>query len=608
MWAARHSWHPVTYAVAVVAAVGVGAVLGPNTPGPVLGAGWRLAVAVALGMLALSVVHTMLRRPRRESADDLAYVLRIGVAVLAAVVVTTAMLSYLLAAVTPGPVEVARPALEAGLPIDPGLLVVAVVLGVSVLATALADRVAVPGALLFLTIGMVVGDGGLGWLNVTDPQTVQSLGVVALTVVLFNGGLGTTGRQLRAGLGPGLVLATVGVAITAGVTALGAMWLLDVPARPAWLLGAIVASTDATAVFAMVRRAPLPPRLASIIQLESATNDPVAILLTVGLLAGWSAPPDAGSWLAFGAMQLIGGVAVGVAGGWAGARVIGRVRLATAGLYPILALAVGWLTYGVAATIGASGFLAIYVAGVVLGADQPRRRATVQSFTDALASGAEVGLFLLLGLLVVPSQLPGVTGVALGVTALLVLVARPLAVLVGLAPFALPVRELAATAWLGLRGAVPIVLATLTFSAGLDDAQLIFDVVFFVVLASTLLQGPTAGRLVRWLGLETVASVTDQVVETTPLDDVGIDMVELTVGPDSPLVERRLAEVAPPPHALVVALVRDGQVHLPRGTTRLRAGDRLVLATDDQDTGWEDLRRWSAGSAVDEPADRPDGR
>ncbi len=594
-WAIRDAWHPAKFLTAAVVAVGAGAVLGPNTPGPVLGAGWRLAVAVVLGFLALAVAHAMLRRPREDSADDFVYVLRISLAMTSTILVTTVIVAYLLAAVTGAEPGAGAPALDAGLDVDPLVLGIAAMLGLGVLSTALVERVAVPGALVFLGLGMVIGDDGLGLVQLDDPRLVQSIAVVGLVVVLFNGGLGTTVKQLKLGLGPGMVLSTVGVALTAGTTALGAIALLDVEPRLAWLLGAIVASTDATAVFALVRRAPLPKRLAAIIQIESGANDPVAILLTVGLIASWTTPPDAGAWLAFGAIQLIGGLVVGVGGGWLGARLMQRVPLASSGLLPILALSAAGVTYGVGVRIGASGFLATYVAGVVLSAELPRRRWVVRSFTGALASGIEVGLFLLLGLLVFPSRLPEVAAVSLGLVGLLLFVARPLAVVVSLLPFSIPPREMTAISWLGLRGAVPIVLATIAFSAGIDEASLIFDVVFFVVLASTVVQWLTAGPVVRALGLETPADPSDGIVHATPLDDVALDIVEVDLEPSSPLVGRRLAEVSPPDHALVIALVRDGVVTLPRGGTVLEAGDRLVLATSDANAGLDDVSAWALG-------------
>lgn len=593
-WAVGQVLRPTQLGVAGVVALVVGVALGPRTPGPVLSDGPRIGLAVLLGIVALQVAHALLTRRRDASADDLLYVLRLAVGVVLALTVVALVTGRFLAAVTSQVAEPSlfEPTLDAGLAIDGAVLLGAVVLLLAVLTTSISTRFAVPGSLLFLGVGMLVGSDGLGLVALDDPQLVQSIGVAALVVILFDGGLGTRGHQLRAGAGPGLALATVGVLVTVGVTALGAMALLDVPRREAWLLGAIIGSTDASAVFALLRQTPLRTRPAAVLQLESGVNDPIAVLLTVGLLAAWEVPPDAGAWLVFGVVQLVGGVVVGVAAGWFGAGLLRRVPLPTAGLHPILALAVAGTAYGTAALLGASGLLAVYLSGVVLGAEAPRRRAALRAFSDALAIGAEIGLFLLLGLLVFPSQLPAVTAVSLGVVALLLFVARPVAVLTSLAPFRLPLRELAAISWLGVRGGVPIVLATLAFSAGVDAAQTIFNVVFFVVLTSSLLQGATASRLVRALGLEAVPGADDVVTAVTPLDDVAIDVLEVDVPAGSPLVDRLLAEVPPPDDLLLVGLIRDGDVVVPRGPTRLRAGDRVIATTRDQRHGRTRFEAW----------------
>jgi cell volume regulation protein A len=328
----------------------------------------------------------------------------------------------------------ASEALHVGLAVDEPLLIGAALLTGSVLASALGARLSVPGALLFLGLGMIIGEDGLGWISLTDTGSVQSLAVCALLIILFEGGLTTDMEQVRRGAAPGLILATLGVAITAGVTALGATWLLDAPSNIAWLVGATVASTDAAAVFALLRRVRLPERLASVLKVESGTNDPVGVLLTVGLLASWGAPASATAWLMFGAMQLIGGAAIGVAFGWLGARLMRRIQLGGGGMYPVLALALAGVTYGVAVAVGASGFLAVYVAGIVLAAEVPRRRRALRNFHEALANGAEVGLFLILGQLVSPSQLIAVAPVALAVVAVMTLIGRPVACAVGLAP------------------------------------------------------------------------------------------------------------------------------------------------------------------------------
>ncbi|MBW3603644.1 MAG: potassium/proton antiporter [Actinobacteria bacterium] len=502
------------------------------------------------------------------------------------------MVAYLLAAVAGSTDPPAADALDAGLAVDRPLLVGAWLLIVGSLTAVLAARLRLPAALSFLAVGMVVGDDGLDWISLSDPVLVQSLGVGALVIILFEGGLTTDVRHLRRGAAPGVVLATVGVLITAGITALGAMWLLDVPSRAAWLVGAIVASTDAAAVFDLLRRAPLPERLSAVLKIESGANDPVAVLLTVGLLSAWITPPSAAAWVVFGAAQLIGGVAVGVAAGWSGGRLFHHIRDAARGWYPIVGLAIAGATYGVAATLGASGFLATYIAGIVLAIETPRHRASLRSFHTALANGAEVGLFLLLGLLVFPSQLPGIALTALGLVALLVLVGRPLACAVTLAPMGFSARGIAAVSWLGLRGAVPIVLATFAHSAGIPGATTIFHAVFFVVLVSALVQGTTAVPVITALGLATRPSTTDVIADALPISDTGLDVIEVELPDDSRLVGQLLREAMPPPDVLVAAVVRNDRVLLPRGDTRLCPGDLLIVTSADRDHGIAGIEAW----------------
>ncbi len=598
-WALRQVLHPVKLGVALVVTAVLVAALGPLTPGLVLTQGWRLTVAVLLGLTSATLAHALLGRGagRADPPDERRLAVRRVLGAVALLLAGTVVLAYLLASVTGSTDPAAREALDAGLSIDGPLLVGAGLLTAGVLAAALGARLRVPGALLFLALGMLIGDEGLDWVSLSEPVLVQSLGVLALVVILFEGGLTTDLRQLRRGAAPGLALATVGVAVTAGITALGAVWLLGLPSRVGWLVGAIVASTDAAAVFELLRRAPLPERLSAVLKVESGANDPVAVLLTVGLLSAWGPPASTTAWLAFGALQLIGGAALGWAGGWLAAVTLRRVELGAAGLYPVLALAAAGVTYGLAVAVGASGFLAVYVAGIILAAEVPRRRSALRTFHMALANGAEVGLFLLLGLLVFPSQLPAVALTALGVTALLILVARPLACAVTLAPMGFSARGIAVMSWLGMRGAVPIVLATFAASAGIAEAAAIFHVVFFVVLTSALVQGLSAVPVIRALGVATERSPTDVIADALPLEGTGLDVVEVLVPDGSPLDGRLLREVPAPRGALVAAVLRGGEVVVPRGATRLRAGDLLIVTTVDRAQGIDDVERWAQADA-----------
>lgn len=602
-WALRQVAHPLKLGSAVVVVIGIVVAFGPLTPGLVLSGGWRLAVAVLLGMTAAATAHALLqRREHQDHDDDRRAALRVVLAAIALLLTGTVMVAYLLAAVTGSTDPQATDALDAGLAVDRPLLVGAGLLIVGSLTSVLAARLHLPAALLFLAVGMVVGDDGLDWISLSDPVLVQSLAVGALVIILFEGGLTTDVGQLRRGAAPGIVLATVGVMVTAGVTALGAVWLLDVPSRVAWLVGAIVASTDAAAMFDLLRRAPLPERLSSVLKIESGANDPVAVLLTVGLLAAWNTPPSATAWIAFGVAQLIGGVMIGIAAGWMGSRLFRHIQHAARGWYPIVGLAVAGTTYGIAVMLGASGFLATYVAGIVLAIETPRHRASLRSFHTALANGAEVGLFLLLGLLVFPSQLPGDALTALGLVALLVLVGRPLACAVTLAPMGFSARGIAAVSWLGLRGAVPIVLATFAHSADIPGATTIFHAVFFVVLVSALVQGTTAVPVITALGLSARPSTTDVIADALPISDSGLDIIEVDVPDESPLVGQLLRDAMPPSDVLVIAVVRSEQVLLPRGNTCLCPGDLLIMTSTDRDHGIARIEMWVRAKPVTAPA------
>jgi cell volume regulation protein A len=467
--------------------------------------------------------------------------------------------------------------LTVNLPSDAVLLAGAALLVAGVLCAGFADRLRAPGLLLFLGLGMALGSDGLGLIDFSDAGQAQSIGVAALVVILYEGGLSTSPRELRRVAGPGLALATLGVFVTAVVVALGALVVLDVPVTTALLLGAVVSSTDAAAVFSVLRQAPLPSRLKVLLEAESGGNDPMAVLLTVGFIQVAAGDVTAGDWLVFGVRQLAGGLLVGAAVGWIGSTALARLRFSSPALYPVLGLGVAGLAYGCAALLGTSGFLAAYVAGVVVGARAPRRRRAVRTFHEGLASTSQIALFLLLGLLVFPSRLPGVALPALAVAATLVFVARPLAVAVSLPWFGFSRRELGFASWAGLRGAVPIVLATFPLTAGHPDGQVIFDVTFFVVLVSAAVQGLTVAPLARRLGLESTTSGWAGLAEVVPLDAVGIDVVEIDVPTGSRVVGQPLREVPLPLDARVAAIVRRGEVVVPNGDSHLEEGDLLVV-------------------------------
>lgn len=485
--------------------------------------------------------------------------------------------------------------MTADLPADTTVLLAAALLAAGVLGAGFADRLRVPGLLLFLGLGMLIGDDGLGLVSFDDPEFAQAVGTVALLIILYEGGLTTKPRDVRQAALPGLLLATVGVAVTAVVVA-GVAWLvLDVSMVTAFLVGAVVSSTDAAAVFTVLRRTPLPRSMRSLLEVESGANDPMAIMLTVGGLEAWQAAPVASEWLWFGVVQLGGGIIVGAALGGLGALVLDRADLGAAGMYPVLALAVAGLSYGAAAAVGASGFLAVYVTGLVVGARVPRHRRNIRTFHDGLGNTAEVGLFLMLGLLVFPSQLPAVALPGLAVAAALTLIARPLAVVVCLGWLRYSVRELGFVSWAGLRGAVPIVLATFPFVAGHPQGNSLFNMVFFVVLVSATIQGISVGYVAQWLGLRETGQVWSAVAEAVPLDDAYTELIEIDLTEDLPVVGNRLADAPLPNGARLTMIVRGPRTVIPQAHTVLQTGDRLLVATErDRDAPLQ-LTAWARG-------------
>lgn len=494
--------------------------------------------------------------------------------------------------------------MSSSLPVDGLVLLAAGLLLAAVLASALAQRlgsaVRIPAALLFLGVGMLAGNDGLDLVDLSDAGFVRDLGVLALLLILFEGGLTTKPTDVRLAAVPGGLLATLGVVLTAAVTGLGVWLLTDLDLLTSALLGAIVGSTDAAAVFSTMRTTPLPRRLSAVLRFESGANDPVAVLLTVGLLAvietGGTRPLD---WVVFLTLQLGLGALAGAAVGLGGAWLLRRVELGLEGLYPVVAAALAGLAYGLAAAAGGSGFLAVYLAGLAVGGLVPRHRRSIRGFHEAMANAAEIGLFLLLGLLVSPSALPGIALPALAVTAVLVLIARPIAVLACTTGSGLGWRGQLIVVVAGLKGAVPIVLATFPATAGTADGRRLFDLVFFVVLVSVLVQGTALLPLVRRLGLEDDRPAWAPVAEALPLDGIEVDLVELHISADLAIAGRRLRDLPELGEARVAVVIRDGRVVIPHGSTRLRAGDVALLTAPTDGRLLDRLTAWARGEVSD---------
>ncbi|PZR53569.1 potassium/proton antiporter [Xylanimonas oleitrophica] len=479
------------------------------------------------------------------------------------------------------------------LPADPWVLASGLLLISAVLAAAFAGKVRVPGLLLFLLLGMLIADDGLGLVSLADPEVAQVAGTIGLILVLFEGGLTTKPGDVRRAAAPGALLATVGVLVTAAVVAGGTYLLLDVEPLTAVLIGAVISSTDAAAVFAMLRRAPLPRRLASLLEVESGANDPIAVMLTIGLVATWQGSPTPADWVVFGVVQLVGGAVVGVAVGLGGSWLLSRSALGPAGVYPVVALGVAGVSYGAATVVGGSGFLAVYVTGLVVGARVTLHRPGIQAFHAGLSNTAEVGLFLMLGMLVFPSELPPVVGPAVAVTLVLVLVARPVAVVSCLVWFGYSWRELVFISWVGLRGAVPIVLATFPAVAGYPAGSLIFNVVFFVVLVSAAVQGVSISTAARILGVGQGEQI-GPVATGLSLGDSRTELFEVRAVPGLHLVGKRLGELEPAP-GLVSTVVRGETSIVPDDDTVVEEGDLVLVVMPRRPDSTRVVTAWAKG-------------
>jgi cell volume regulation protein A len=460
------------------------------------------------------------------------------------------------------------------------LAVGALVVLVAAVALRLADRLGLPSLLLYLALGVGLGESGLG-VQFEDVELTQTLGVAALVVILAEGGLTTRWADVRRAIGPGIALSTVGVVVSVAVTAAIAVVLLGLDWRFALLLGAVVSSTDAAAVFATLRRLPLPRRMAASLEVESGLNDAPVILLVSVLAESLTGGETALWWVTLAEVvaELLGGSFIGLALGFGGAWLLRRSALPLAGFYPLATLALCVLAFASADLAHASGFVAVYLCGLVLGnAPLPHRSASV-GFAEGMASLAQIGLFVLLGLLASPARLLEALGPALLIGGVLLLVARPLSVVVSLAPFRMPWPQMAFVSWAGLRGAVPIVLATFPIAAGVPDATQVFDTVFVLVVVFTLVQGRSLPWVARRLGIATPVAPREVQVESAPLEELDAELMQMTVPPGSRLHGVYLPELRLPDDAAVVLIVREGRSFVPDASTRLMRGDQALLVS-----------------------------
>lgn len=465
--------------------------------------------------------------------------------------------------------------------VDSLIAIAGILLLLGIASSKFSARLGVPVLVLFLVVGMLAGSDGIGGIRFEDYRLAHGIGTLALAIILFDGGLSTPLSGVRIAWKPALSLATVGVLLTASITGWAAAWILKVPLLEGLLLGAIVGSTDAAAVFSVLRygRVSLPKRLASTLELESGANDPTAIFLTIGLIEVIVGKIPLGpGLLGMFATQMAGGAAVGLAIGYGTVWLINRINLDAAGLYPVLVSACGLLTYGVAASLGGSGFLAIYLAGIVIGNSRIVFPRGIFLFHDAAAWLSQIVMFVMLGLLSFPSRLADVAGQGLLITVVLIVIARPVAVVVSLLPFRFNPREIAFLSWVGLKGAVPITLATFPFLFNVPRASLLFDVVFFVVLVSALIQGWSLPTVARWLGVEVPSEPHPPVsLELSSLRQVDGDIVDYTVSNDSQVAGRLVKDLALPEGVVIAIIARGDQIIPPQGSTQILAGDHVIL-------------------------------
>ncbi|MAS53764.1 MAG: potassium/proton antiporter [Pimelobacter sp.] len=463
--------------------------------------------------------------------------------------------------------------------LDKFVLIGAAVTMLAILAVRLSSRAGLPSLLIYLLMGVALGESGVG-IGFEDSQLAHSLGFAALLLILAEGGLTTNWREARPSMRLGFSLATIGVATSVTIMAVGGHYLLGLPWELAVLLGAVCSPTDAAAVFSVLRVVPLPQRLVGSLEAESGLNDAPTVVLVTLISTGAVADYGVLGTVGVIAFELVAGVAAGLAIGFGGAWLMRRVALPSSGLYPLAVLTLTLLAYGSATALHASGFAAVYVAALVLGNSELPHRAATKSFAEGVAWLAQIGLFVMLGLLLSPGRLSlSTVGTAIVAGLILTLVARPISVAVSSVVQPMPWRELSFVSWAGLRGAVPIVLTTIPLSEGVDGAERLFDIVFVIVVVYTLLTGPTLPVVARVLRVARRSEPRDLDLEAAPLERVAADLLQITISPVSKLHGVEVGELRLPQGASVSLVIRDGQTLVPEARTVLRHGDDLLVVT-----------------------------
>ena len=479
------------------------------------------------------------------------------------------------------------------------ILAAGALLAAGLVASFLAVRLRVPSLVLFIGVGMLVGSDVLGWITYSDYGLERTIGVIALALILFEGGLTSGLLHLRPVLGAAISLATVGTVITAVLVGLSAAALFGFSTKEGLLLGAILSSTDGAAIFALLRGSTLSRKLAQTLEGESGLNDPVAVVLVLAVIDLLTQPGYGASDIVLLFVRELGiGLLVGVVTGSVAVYALRRVQLATAGLYPVASLTAAALAYGAADTLHGSGFLSVYLAGLIIGSATIPAERTVVSFHQGLGWLAQVAMFLTLGLLVSPSRLASVAVNGTVLAFVLVLFARPVAVAAATLPFAYNWRERSILGWAGLRGAVPVVLATFPVIDHVAHSVKLFNIVFFAVLVSTVVQGSTFETFARRLGLTTTEPALPRPLsESGTIRRLGAEVLEYTIDPGDAIAGANVRDLGLPRDAVVSVIVRGERAIPPRGSTRLEADDELHLLISEESAHVirDLLGRWRSG-------------
>jgi len=468
------------------------------------------------------------------------------------------------------------------IPIELILLFSGGFLCLAILASKLAAYSGIPALLLFLGLGMLAGSDGLGGIHFDYPAVAQAVGSVALVLILFSGGLSTHWYEVKPVLRKGISLATLGVFITALIVALFVHIFFGFTLYEGLLLGAIISSTDAAAVLTLLRAKSvhLRGRLKPLLELESGSNDPMAVVLMLGMLTLIQNPETSPlSLIPFFLAQLILGAALGAILGQVMVKILNTINLDYDGLYPVLSLALVALIFSITALFSGNGFLAVYIAGLVVGNQKFIHQRSLLRFHDGVAWLMQIVMFLTLGLQVFPSRLVTVAPTGLLIGLFLIIVARPISVFIGLISFRLTIREKLFISWVGLRGAAPIILATFPLLAGVNKADTIFHLVFFIVLTSVIIQAPLIVPMARWLGVYNTRYIAKKSPLAVVMDDnqIANDLVEFTIPQNAEVIGKSLVELQLPKGVLVMLIGRDADVLIPNGQTRFEVEDRVLL-------------------------------